>query len=73
MPGHGLRRRGTSVRSADCGRPGRFLLSQRQQEGLAQAFELRSQTHRVCAAFGRQLVRADAAPLQAQLEQRGGA
>ena len=47
--------------------PGRF-----HQEGIAQTFELRSQTHRVPGAFGGELVRSDAAPLQAQLEEGGG-
>jgi hypothetical protein len=41
-------------------------------EGIAQTLELRSQLHGVLGTFGGEPVRADAAPLQAQLEQGGG-
>jgi hypothetical protein len=60
------------LRSADRVFPVRPLLGRLHQEGFAQAFEGRSQTHRVLGAFGGQIVRSDAAPLEAQLEQGRG-
>ena len=72
MPGRsplGVRR---SLLWAEPGLAARPLPGQLPHESVAQTFELRSQMHRVLRALGRELVRSDAAPLQAQLEQGGG-
>ena len=60
------------LRSADRVVPVRPLTRQLHQEGIAQALEGRSQTHRVPGAFGGQIVGSDAPPVEAQLEQGGG-
>jgi hypothetical protein len=72
MPGRsplGVRR---SLLWAEPGLPTRRLPAQLPHEGFAQTFELRSQVHSVLRALGNELVRSDAAPLQAQLEEGGG-
>jgi hypothetical protein len=61
------------LRWADRVVPVRPWLGQRHQQRFAQALEGRSQTHRVPGAFGGQIVRSDAPPLEAQLEEGGGA
>ena len=58
--------------SADRGFSACPLGGQLHHEGVAQTFKLRSQTHRVLGALGSELVRSDAAPLEAQLEEGGG-
>jgi hypothetical protein len=72
MPEHNVPGVNRWLRSADRVVPVRPLLGQFDQEGIAQALEGRSQTHCVPGAFGGQIVRSDAAPLEAQLEQGGG-
>jgi hypothetical protein len=55
----------------DPGLPAHSSPVQLHHEGITQTVELRSQLQRVLRTIGSELVRADAAPLQAQLEQGG--
>jgi hypothetical protein len=57
---------------AEPGLPARHWPVPLRHEGIAQTFELRPQLQRVLRSLCSELVRSDAAPSQAQLEQSGG-